>query len=89
MVWRRSSSRGFVAAFTEKQGQCLSFIYLYTRLNRRLPATTDIASYFEVTGPTAHSMVKQLCKKGLAEKTPNTPRSLRVLVPKEELSELL
>lgn len=78
-----------MSRFTEKQGQYLSFIYLYTKLNRRPPATADIANYFEVTGPTAHNMVKQLCKKGLAEKTPRAPRSLRVLVPKEELPELL
>ncbi|MFT5685388.1 MAG: hypothetical protein ACI8RZ_006339, partial [Myxococcota bacterium] len=30
-----------------------------------------------------------LCKNGLAEKIPRTPRSLRVLIPKDELPELL
>ena len=89
MVWSPSLPRGNVAAFTDKQGQYLSFIYLYTKLNRRPPATADIAWYFQVTAPSAHNMVKQLCKKGLLEKTPRAPRSLRVLVPKDELPELL
>jgi Mn-dependent DtxR family transcriptional regulator len=78
-----------MARFTDKQGQYLSYIDLYTRLNRRPPATTDIAWFFQVTAPTAHNMVKQLCKNGLAEKIPRTPRSLRVLIPKDELPELL
>ena len=84
-----SSPRIVVAAFTEKQGQYLSYIYLYTKLNRRPPAVADIAWYFQVTGPTAQNMITQLVRKGLVEKTPRTLRSLRVLVPKEELPELL
>lgn len=74
--------------FTVKQGQYLAFIHLYTKLNRRPPAETDIARYFEVTAPSAHNMVVQLVKKGLLAKTPGAPRSLRVLLKPTELPPL-
>jgi hypothetical protein len=43
--------------FTEKQGQCLAFIYAYTRVNGRPPAQPDMQRYFRVTPPTVHQMV--------------------------------
>jgi len=75
--------------YTEKQGQYLAFIQLYTKLNRCSPAQTDIQRYFEVTPPTVHSMIKQLERKGLLSRVPRTPRSLRVLLPSDQLPELL
>ena len=77
-----------VADFTDKQGQYLAFIHLYTKLNRRPPAVADIADYFRVSGPSAQNMVKTLVKKGLVDKQPRTPRSLRVLVPTEDIPNL-
>lgn len=34
-------------AFTDKQGQYLAFIYLYTKLHRRPPAEADMQEYFD------------------------------------------
>jgi repressor LexA len=44
--------------------------------------------FFRVTPPSVHGMVLTLAKHGLVERTPGKPRSLRVLVPAEELPPL-
>jgi Mn-dependent DtxR family transcriptional regulator len=74
--------------YTEKQGQYLAFIHLYTKLHREPPAQTDMQRYFGVTPPSVHGMVKQLEKNGLISRVPRTPRSLRVLLPPDQLPEL-
>ncbi|MCI0513865.1 MarR family transcriptional regulator [candidate division KSB1 bacterium] len=74
--------------FTPKQGQYLAFIYYYTKVHRRPPAEADIQRYFAVTGPTVHQMVKTLERAGLISKVPNEPRTIRILIPPEEIPEL-
>ena len=74
--------------FTEKQGQYLAFIYLYSKLNRRPPAEADIEKYFRVAPPTVHQMIKKLDEKGLITKIPRQPRTIQVLVPSDKLPEL-
>jgi len=74
--------------YTRKQGQYLAFIYYYTKLNGYPPAETDMQRYFKTTPPAVHGMVVQLEKKGFIEKKPNEPRSIRVLLPREELPDL-
>ena len=71
--------------FTEKQGQYLAFIYYYTRINGRPPAESDLQRFFEVTPPSVHQMILQLESKGLLTRVPRTSRSLRVLLPPEQL----
>jgi Mn-dependent DtxR family transcriptional regulator len=75
-------------ALTHKQGQYLAFIYYYTKLNQRPPSEADIQRYFKTTPPSVHNMIVQLEKKGLIEKKPNLPRSIKLLLPEEELPEL-
>ena len=77
-----------MADFTAKQGQYLAFIHLYTKINRQPPAVADIAAYFRVSPPSAQNMVTTLVRKGLAEKTPRAARSLRVLIPVEDIPAL-
>lgn len=74
--------------FTDKQGQYLSFIHLYTKLNRQPPAEADIQRYFEVTAPTVHNMVVRLESKGLIRRQPGRGRSIQVLVPPKQLPQL-
>jgi Mn-dependent DtxR family transcriptional regulator len=74
--------------FTAKQGQYLAFIYHYTKLNRIAPAEADMQRYFKVTPPSVHQMVVTLEVNGFIERMPGKGRSIRVLVPKEELPEL-
>lgn len=77
------------APFTEKQGQYLAYVFMYTKVNRRPPAVNDIARFFEVTPPSAQRMVDTLVKKGLLDRTRGAPRSLKVLLKREELPPLL
>lgn len=72
-------------AFTKKQGQYLAFVYAYTKVNGRPPAVTDLERHFEVTGATAQSMVNRLATLGLIHREPGTPRSIRILIPPEDL----
>lgn len=75
-------------SYTDKQGQYLAFIYYYTRINRRPPAEADMQRFFEVTAPSVHRMVIELESRGLVSRTPGAPRSLKVLVPVEQLPHL-
>ena len=74
--------------FTDKQGQYLSFIYYYTKINGRAPAEADMERYFAVTPPSVHQMVLALESKGLIERTPGLGRSIRLRVAREELPDL-
>jgi DNA-binding MarR family transcriptional regulator len=74
--------------YTPKQGQYLAFIYYYTKLNGRPPAEADMQRYFKTTPPSVHNMVVQLEQKGFIEKKPHEPRSIRLLLSREELPDL-
>lgn len=74
-----------MADFTEKQGQYLSFIYNYSKINGRPPAEADIQRYFRVTPPTVHQMVLTLEQKGFIHRTPGQARTIKVILPPEQL----
>ena len=82
------SDLSIVRSFTDKQGQYLAFIHAYTKVNRRPPAEADMQRFFEATPPTVHRMVVELENKGLIERTPRQARSIRVLIPPEEIPPL-
>jgi len=73
---------------TKKQGQVLAYIYYYTKINRRPPAEADIASFFGLTGPSAHQMILRLGKSGFIARTPGMARSISVLLKSGELPAL-
>jgi hypothetical protein len=74
--------------YTTRQGQFLTFIYYYTKLNGIPPAELDMQRYFRVSPPTVHEMVKTLHSRGLISREPGKPRSIRVLLSREELPDL-
>ena len=74
--------------FTVLQGQYLAFIRAYTLIRREPPAEADMQRFFRVTPPSVHGMVLTLAERGLVERIPGRARSLRVLVPPEELPPL-
>ena len=74
--------------FTEKQGLYLAYIFYYTKINYKPPAEADIQRYFQVTPPTVHQMILNLERKGLIQRTTRQARSIKVLVPSEELPRL-
>jgi repressor LexA len=74
--------------FTPTQGQYLAFIYCYTKVNRQPPAEADMQVFFGTSPSAVHQMVLTLERKGLVARTPGQARSIRVLVPREELPDL-
>lgn len=77
-----------MARYTPKQGQHLAFTYYYTKLNGCPPAEADMQRYFKVSPPTVHQMVVKLEELGLIARTPRQARSIRVLLPREQLPDL-
>lgn len=74
--------------FTEKQGQYLAFIYYYSKVHRQSPAERDIQEYFRVSAPSIHQMVVTLTDKGLISRVEGQARTIKVLVPENELPKL-
>ncbi len=77
------------AKFTPRQGQYLAFIHTYAKLHGRPPAEAEMQAYFQVTPPSVHQMILTLEKRKLIARTPFVARSIRVLVPPEELPKLI
>jgi Mn-dependent DtxR family transcriptional regulator len=77
-----------VAKITEKQGQYLSFISQYMKVNGRSPAEADIQRYFKVSPPTVHQMVVKLESLGLIARKSGVARSIQVLVSRDNIPEL-
>jgi DNA-binding MarR family transcriptional regulator len=71
--------------FTEKQGQYLAFIYVYSRMFRQAPAEADIQRHFRVSPPSVHQMIINLHRAGLISRKPGVPRSIELLVAPEHL----
>ena len=74
--------------FTEKQGQYLAFIHLYTLLNKQPPAEADFQRFFEVTPPTVHDMIVGLERRGFISRIPRQPRSIKLMVAQADLPQL-
>jgi hypothetical protein len=77
-----------MAEFTHRQGQFLAFIHCYRKLHRRAPAETDMRMFFGITPPAVHGMVVKLEELGMIAKELGVARSIRVLVPEEEIPKL-
>jgi Mn-dependent DtxR family transcriptional regulator len=75
-------------AFTEKQGQYLTFIFYYTKIHGCAPAEADFLRYFKVSPPTVHQMILALETQRLIERVPGLARSIRLLVDRKDLPEL-
>ena len=75
--------------YTSKQGQYLAFIHYYTKINGCAPAEADMQRYFKVSPPSVHQMVITLERKKLINRTPREARSIRILIPAEELPSLV
>ena len=74
--------------YTVKQGQYLAFIHYYQKVHRRAPAEIDLQQYFQVSPPSAHDMILRLEEQGLISRVPGEARSIRILLPPEQLPDL-
>ncbi|MGA2257628.1 MAG: MarR family transcriptional regulator [Thermoguttaceae bacterium] len=77
-----------VAKYTPKEGRYLAFIYYYTKLHRQAPAECDTETYFRVSRPTVHDMIEKLEKRGFISREPGKPRSIRLLLTRDQLPDL-
>ena len=71
--------------WTEKQGQYLAFIYNYTVIHGQPPSEVDMRRFFRVSPPSVHQMVLKLDERGFIARQPGKPRTIRVLVPPDQL----
>ncbi|HUB13876.1 MAG TPA: hypothetical protein VMB34_18150, partial [Acetobacteraceae bacterium] len=55
----------------------------------RPPAEADMQRFFRVSGPAVHQMVVALEKAGLVSRQPGVARSIRVLIERSLLPELM
>jgi len=78
---RRAGDHGF----TERQGHYLAFIYTYSRMFRRAPAEADFQRHFRVSPPSVHQMIVTLERNGMIRRQPGVPRSIELLVARENL----
>ena len=74
--------------YTEKQGQYLAFIYYYSKIHGSPPSEFEMQQYFKVSPSSVHQMILKLETRGLIQRTPNQARSIRLLIPREELPDL-
>jgi Mn-dependent DtxR family transcriptional regulator len=74
--------------YTERQGQYLSFIDYYTKLNGRAPAEADIGRYFRVAPPTVHQMILTLEKQGFISREPGQSWTIQVRLSRHQLPDL-
>jgi len=75
--------------YTDKQGQYLAFIYYYGKIHGCPPAESEMQQYFRVSPPSVHQMILTLQTHGLIERTPGQARSIRLLIAREELPDLI
>jgi Mn-dependent DtxR family transcriptional regulator len=75
--------------YTDKQGQYLSFIYYYGKIHGSPPSEAEMQRYFQVSPPSVHQMILTLETHGLIERTPGQARSIRLLIPRAELPDLV
>ncbi len=86
---REACSRdGMTARLTRQRGQLLAYVYWYTKVHRIPPSENEVAEFLGVRGPSAHRMIVQLAEAGMLSRTPGQPRTLRVLLPREEIPDL-
>ncbi len=74
-----------MAAFTPTQGRYLAYIHAYTDLHGYPPAEAEIAAAMCVSPRSVNQMVKVLERRGLIDRRPGQPRSIRVRTPENEI----
>ncbi len=77
------------SVYTAKQGQYLAVIYYYTKIHRQSPAEADMQRYFQVSPPSVHQMILSLERLGLIERIPGLGRSIKLLLAREQLPDLI
>lgn len=75
--------------YTQPQGRYLAFIHYYSKIHGYPPAESDMQRFFKVSPPSVHQMIPTLEKRGFIERLLGQARTVRVLLPPEELPSLV
>jgi len=78
-----------IRSYTARQGQYLAFIYYYSKIHLSSPLEADMQRYFRVSPSAVHQMVLSLEKLRFIERTPGQGRSVKLLVPRDQLPDLM
>ena len=73
---------------THTQGQLLAYVYWYSKIHRVPPSENEVAEFLGIRGPSAHQMILRLEAHGLLSRRPGEPRTIKVLLHREDLPEL-
>ena len=74
--------------YADKQGQYLAFVYYYGKIHGYPHSESEMQRYFKVSLPSVQQMILTLENRGFIERTPGQARSIRPLIPREELPDL-
>ena len=76
------------ARLTRKQGQLVAYVYYYTKVHRIPPSENEITAFLGVYGPSAHQMILRLEAAGVLARIPGQPRTIRILLTRQEIPDL-
>jgi DNA-binding MarR family transcriptional regulator len=86
---RSENAARLIRSYTARQGQYLAFIYYYSKIHLCSPSEADMQRYFRVSPSAVHQMVLSLEKLRFIERTPGQGRSVKLLVPRDQLPDLM
>jgi len=72
---QKSGTAPHPQGFTEKQGQYLAFIYVYSRIFRQAPAEADMQRHFRVTPPSVHHWCSLSSAPASSSDSPASPEA--------------
>ena len=75
--------------YTKLQGQYLTFIYYYQKLNKQATAHLDFQKYFNTNPASVNDMLKTLESKSFIKREQGKARSITLLLTKDDLPELI
>jgi hypothetical protein len=73
---------------TRAQGQLVAYVYWYTKVHRVPPAENEIADFLGIRGPSAHQLILRLEAKAILSRQPGEPRTIKILLAREEVPDL-
>lgn len=86
---RSENAARLIRSYTARQGQYLAFIYYYSKIHMCSPSEADMQRYFRVSPSAVHQMVLSLEKLRFIVRTPGQGRSVKLLVPRDQLPDLM
>ena len=86
---RSENPARLIRSYTARQGQYLAFIYYYSKIHLCSPLEADMQRHFCVSQSAVRQMVQSLAKLGFIERTPGQGPSVKLLVPRDQLPDLM